>query len=150
MCLDVVTKRYLIPRGEEFTAYKMFRVGRHPYTAHEDVPLFSPQRYNFWPLASWVKASGWKDEHGFFRTGFYCYAAPPPRWESTSYLPIIPIRVRGLVTKGCLNHDEIVIVREMFIPVNWREVALHVMPPPPNERTQAEKDAAIEEILTTI
>lgn len=146
MCLDIITKRYWVPQKDEFTAYKQFSLDRGELISH----LRSSKRTPLIHTAGvWLRAAGFKDDHGFFRTGFYCYLKAPQSYHSWDSVPIIPITVRGLVTSGKIWSDEIVIVREMFIPVNWRQLAIHV-PRPPKQVTREERDAAIEEVIKAL
>lgn len=112
MCLDTVTKRYLVPRKEEFTAWRRFE--------RFDVNLYSSFRNDYkFKIGEWNKAKGFMDAHGFFRTGFYCYKDMELGGYIMSDYVQIPVKVRGLVTEGIWMNRDIVIVRELYIPKDW-------------------------------
>lgn len=126
MCLQIINKRYVFARRTQFTAWKKF--GYWEPSGNTERVLCSPIHQDYTYHLGWNKAEGFMDEHGFFRTGFYCLADSQYQHQySYDSAPIFPVTVRGLVARGrnIGESSEVLIVRELFIPENWQELVLH-------------------------
>jgi hypothetical protein len=127
MCLDLITERRLFADPSEEWCWKQFRNGNwfSRYDPNTQDPAFTTSVFDMtrFTIGSWNRAKGFKDAHGFYRTGFYCYADQPfPIGISKAGFYItVPVLVRGIVTRGTLAGDRIVIARRLLIPLDWRE-----------------------------
>lgn len=108
MCLDTVKKRLLFPDPTVLEAYKIFNL--------LETCAYSPIRHTKIPRGKWVQAKGFKDDHGWFRTGFYVYANISPSSVEQNYRTLV--YVRNVVTVGKQYGELILIAREIYVPLN--------------------------------